>query len=227
MRVRLGFKLARRGAWLAILVCVAGQSLRVGAAEISATLVDAKDEPVPNAVLWLEPLNGKAPVLPGGSLHAVMDQLHEEFVPHVLVVEAGTSVNFPNSDNIHHDVYSFSPAKTFELPLYKGVPAKPVIFDTPGVVVLGCNIHDWMLGYIVVASTPWFAKSNGDGLIQLRNAPAGHYRLVLWQPDLVAPDHRLVQPVTLDSQKPVSLKFRLDLKPPLRMQMRSGGMPDL
>ena len=77
---------------------------------------------------------------------AAMDQVHKQFVPHVLPVVVGTAVTFPNHDQIHHHVYSFSRAKTFEMPLYKGENAPPVAFDQPGAVKIGCNIHDWMDG---------------------------------------------------------------------------------
>lgn len=85
----------------------------------------------------------------------------------MLPVYVGTRVTFPNRDNIRHHVYSFSSAKKFELPLYIGTPAAPVVFDKPGVVALGCNIHDWMLAYIYVLTTPHFAKTAADGKARL------------------------------------------------------------
>ena len=79
---------------------------------------------------------------------SIVDQIDRQFAPHVAIVRTGTMVRFPNHDNIRHHVYSFSKAKTFELPLYKGTPADPVKFDMPGIVTMACNIHDWMLGYV-------------------------------------------------------------------------------
>jgi hypothetical protein len=113
-----------------------------------------------------------------------MDQRNKEFVPHVLAVHSNTNVTFPNSDNIRHQVYSFSPTKRFELKLYEGIPAAQV-FDKPGVVVLGCNIHDWMLGYIYVTDDPWFAVSDAKGQIAFE-LPAGHYKVTLWHPQNAA-----------------------------------------
>lgn len=110
---------------------------------------------------------------------AVMDQRDSTFVPGVLPVQVGTVVSFPNSDTVQHQVYSFSPAKPFELPLYAGTPLEPVHFDRPGVVVVGCNIHDWMIGYVVVLDTPYFAKTADDGTVTLQ-APAGRYQLRVW-----------------------------------------------
>lgn len=112
-------------------------------------------------------------------VNATMGQRDSTFVPGVLPVQVGAVVRFPNSDNIQHQVYSFSPAKQFELPLYAGRDARPIRFETPGVVVLGCNIHDWMVGHIVVLDTPYFAKTGADGRVRLQ-APAGDYVLRVW-----------------------------------------------
>jgi hypothetical protein len=111
-----------------------------------------------------------------------MDQQHNEFVPHVLVISAGTQVEFPNHDVVSHHVYSFSQAKTFELALYKGNTHPPLAFDEPGVVVLGCNIHDSMLGYIVVVPTEHYALSDERGTVRLEGVPAGDYTVDVWTP---------------------------------------------
>lgn len=182
------------------------------AADLTVTVTDTQGKPVAQAVVSLEPTSGSGLTAADGT-RAVMDQHGREFVPHVLAVQVGTEVAFPNSDDIHHDVYSFSPAKTFELPLYKGVPAKPVRFDKPGVVVLGCNIHDWMLGYIDVVPTPWFGMTGTDGRLTLQ-APAGAYQLVLWHPDMDTPDHRQSEGLDLPAQGS-RRDFHIQIKPPL------------
>ena len=79
---------------------------------------------------------------------AIMNQIDKQFAPHVLVVQSGTDISFPNADNLFHHVYSFSPTKQFELKLYKEFTAEPLRFEQAGIVDIGCNIHDWMLGYI-------------------------------------------------------------------------------
>jgi len=121
--------------------------------EIAARVQDAQGRPVPDAVVVAVPVDGN-PRLPARAREEVVDQVDKEFVPRVQAVLVGTPVRFPNNDNVRHQVYSFSPAKRFELPLYAGVPAQPVVFDKPGVVVLGCNIHDWMIGYVYVSESP-------------------------------------------------------------------------
>src|SRR5207247_9615376 len=113
---------------------------------------------------------------------AVMQQQTTSVVPLVLALPVGTAVTFPNRDNIRHHVYSFSSPKRFELPLYMGTPAAPVLFDKPGVVVLGCNIHDWMVGYIYVSATPYFGKTTEDGIARLADVAAGPYGARVWHP---------------------------------------------
>ena len=110
---------------------------------------------------------------------AVIDQRSSTFVPGVIGIQAGTRVTFPNSDNTLHHVYSFSPAKRFELPLYSGKRADPVLFDKSGVVTLGCNIHDWMVAHVVVLDTPWHGRTGVDGSVRLQ-APPGDYVLRIW-----------------------------------------------
>ena len=148
------------------------------AATLQAQLVDAGGRPLADAVLTLQGPQGA----PASPVPAVMDQVQKQFAPAVLAVRTGTEVSFPNSDDIRHQVYSFSPAKRFELRLYKGTPSSPVRFDKPGVVVLGCNIHDWMAAHVLVVDTPWFAKTGADGVARIDGVPPGAYRLRVWHP---------------------------------------------
>ena len=111
-----------------------------------------------------------------------MDQKDSAFVPHMLVVERGTAVTFPNSDSVSHHVYSFSEAKRFELALYKGDRHPPLVFDRAGVVVLGCNIHDGMLGYVVVVDSPHFATTDAAGRVVLHGLAAGAYSVDTFTP---------------------------------------------
>jgi plastocyanin len=110
---------------------------------------------------------------------AEMDQRDGQFHPRVLPVVVGTRVAFPNSDKVRHHVYSFSPAKRFELPLFTGRASSPVVFDLAGVATLGCNIHDWMVAHVVVLDTPFYARTDADGRAALE-APQGNYRLRVW-----------------------------------------------
>jgi plastocyanin len=125
-----------------------------------------------------EPAGGAPRPQPGQK--AIMDQRDLSFVPDVLVVQTGTAVDFPNSDQVRHQVYSFSPAKTFQLALYAGRAHAPVVFDKAGLVTLGCNIHDSMVGYIYVTDSPWFAFTGADGSARLHGLAPGDYTVRIW-----------------------------------------------
>jgi plastocyanin len=149
------------------------------AGEVTGRVVGTSGEGIAQAVVFVRelPPNGTPSSSPQS---AVMDQIHKEFVPPLLPVPVGTEVRFPNHDQIHHHVYSFSRTKNFELPLYKGEDVPPVLFDKAGVVKIGCNIHDWMSAIILVLPTPYYAVTDETGHFVIRNLPPGTYSLVCW-----------------------------------------------
>lgn len=147
---------------------------------------------------------------------AVMDQRNLAFLPRVLVVSTGTSVEFPNNDSVSHQVYSFSAAKRFQLPLYKGETHSPVTFDRPGLVVLGCNIHDSMVGYIYVTDAPFFATTETDGSATFKDMPAGDYQVTIWSPFIADAPASLQRALHVEANQPDSL--RLQVQQPLRSQ---------
>ena len=157
-------------------------SLPAQGGTVQLQLQDAAGKPLADAVVFLESREARALVKPAQG--AEMAQKGKQFDPTVLVVPVGTSVAFPNRDTVRHHVYSFSPTKTFELKLYSGVPANPVVFDKTGIAVLGCNIHDAMTAWVVVVDTPYFGRSSATGSVVLAQVPAGNYRLRLWHPAL-------------------------------------------
>jgi hypothetical protein len=138
-----------------------------------------------------------------------MDQRNLAFVPRVLVVAAGSSVDFPNNDSVSHQVYSFSPAKRFQLPLYKGQHHPPVTFEREGLVVLGCNIHDQMAGYLYVTGAPFFGKTDAAGVFRLPDAPAGDYRMTVWSPFIADPPSALTLIAHVDARDSATLELTL------------------
>ncbi|KAA2286364.1 methylamine utilization protein [Arenimonas fontis] len=167
----------------------------------------AEGQPVADAVVSLHGPPRSPPEAPG---RAILDQRNSAFEPGVFAIRVGTEVEFPNSDSVQHQVYSFSEARPFELPLYSGTPPDPILFDRPGVVVVGCNIHDWMVGHIVVLDTPYFGKTDADGLVRLE-APAGEYGLRAWHARLSAEQPELG--LALDEGHETELVLRLELRP--------------
>lgn len=180
-------------------------ALPLQATTLSLDLRDGSDRPLAAAVVFLESAAARAEVRPLAQVE--MAQVSKQFVPPVLAVPTGTSVSFPNRDTVRHHVYSFSPAKKFELKLYIGTPANPVLFDRAGVVVLGCNIHDQMVGWIVVVDTPYYAQTDANGRTRIE-APPGNYRLRSWHPGLPVGAAAQDQALTLGNT-PQSLVVRM------------------
>src|SRR5437870_5290107 len=171
------------------------------AATIEAIVQDGRGGAVRDAVVYAIP-EGR-PVAPPRR-GAVMEQKNRAFIPHVLAVQTGTSVRFPNLDDVQHHVYSFSPTKPFQLPLYKGNPPAPVVFERAGVVTLGCNIHDQMSAFIVVVDTPFFEKTAANGRAALRDLEPGRYSVHVWAPDLAREPASRTVTVTGDERVDVS-----------------------
>ena len=165
----------------AIALCLL--SAAANATEINVSVLDASGKPMVDAVVYADPAK------PGATTKArkevFIEQINKAFVPLISVIQSGSAVNFPNRDSVRHHVYSFSPAKTFEIKLFSGVPAKPVIFEKPGEVVIGCNIHDQMIAHVLVVDTPYFAKSGSDGIARLEGLPPGNYTIHAWHPSAV------------------------------------------
>lgn len=184
------------------------------AAQLRAVVYDAGGKPLRDAVVLAVPEDGKVP--PATPIVEVVDQVDKEFVPYVKAVRAGSYVQFPNKDNIRHHVYSFSPTKRFELPLYIGTPAEPVMFDKPGLVRLGCNIHDWMIGYIYIAETPYYGKTRANGHVELEGLPAGVYLVRVWHPRMEAAEETTVRRLEAGDNGPAPGVWKLRLKPEFR-----------
>jgi plastocyanin len=150
---------------------------------LAATLMISVQSPdghaLAGAVVTAHPLD--APAKRPAPVRAIMDQVDRAFAPDLLVIPAGSTVAFPNSDSVSHQIYSFSPAKRFKLPLYRGKPYPPVQFDQAGVVTLGCNIHDDMLAYLVVTDAPYFGRTDKSGA-WVTELPRGRYRVSIWHP---------------------------------------------
>jgi len=196
--------------------------LAAGAAharDITVTVTDRDGEPVPGVAVWVDDVTGGAPA---GT--AVMDQVELRFAPHVLVVQTGTLVEFPNSDTVAHHVYSFSHPNHFKLPLYRGDAHPPVRFEQPGLVILGCNIHDQMLGYILVVDTDAFGSTDTDGRAVL-NAD-GDVTVSIWSPRIRDDEDSLAVTVTCASPETVSFRLDKHLRPPYRQEAESLSWSD-
>jgi hypothetical protein len=194
---------------MVVLAVGCGLGRPAAAADITASVRDQALKPIEDAVVLAVPEGDPPPLRPG---REAVDQINKQFVPYVKPIVVGTPVSFPNKDDIRHHVYSFSPAKTFELPLYSGTPANPVVFDRAGIVTIGCNIHDWMIGHIYVATTPYFAKTGPEGRARLENVPPGRYAVRVWHPRLQEPETATSRTVTVDRASVVEITWELALR---------------
>ena len=193
------------------------------AAELLAVIRDQRGTLVPGAVVMATPADRRLEAHAKPQADTV-DQVDKEFVPTVTVIYVGSTITFPNKDQIRHQVYSFSPPKRFESHLYAGSTAPPITFDKPGLVVLGCNIHDWMIAYVYVSDTPFFAKTAATGIVQIGGLPPGAYSVRIWHPDMGQTEASTVRQVQLSDELPTTVEWQLTLKPSYRIPRVSGGL---
>jgi plastocyanin len=172
------------------LLCAA---LHAGAVPVVVTVADVQGAPAADAVVSIH-VRGTAAATSGKT--ADLTQRQRRFEPAVLAIQQGTAVNFPNLDTVRHHVYSFSPAKTFEIKLYAATPAAPVVFDKPGTAVLGCNIHDQMLAHVRVVDTPYFARTDTQGRAEI-DVPAGSHTMKVWHASLGVETEPAAQPLAV------------------------------
>ena len=192
------------------------------AASVRAALAGADGQPLSDAVVYAVPLNATLP-LPAPKT-AEIDQRNKMFLPAVSIVQTGAAVAFPNSDNIRHQVYSFSPAKSFELKLYAAPEVGTQLFDKEGAVSLGCNIHDNMLAYVYVVATPYFAASDEKGQARIPQIPAGNYVMKTWHPSAKAGVSE-GQPVAVPAEGALDVTAQVELKRE-RRQRKPGAVDE-
>lgn len=210
-----------------LLAAVIGSALLLTSAygqSVQVTLVDAEGQPLENAVVELlipeSQRNGYQQ-----QTNSLIDQRDKEFVPAISVVTAGSQVNFPNSDDILHHVYSFSSAKTFNIPLY-GQGENDDYFETfteSGIVEIGCNIHDWMLAYLYIAETKLVSLSDAAGIAVIENAPTGAYSIRIWHPRAAASEEELTLPVVVEGGSVTELSMSLELRRDRRVRRAPGS----
>lgn len=182
---------------LLLACCLLPASLLADELTVGVQLADGTG-PVAGAVVYMNDGSKPSPV------RSAVSQKDRMFHPHVLILPVGSSVDFPNQDNTQHHVYSFSPAKTFNLELYANRPEAPVLFDQPGIVELGCNIHDYMQAFIVVANTRSIGQTNeqGEVTIALDFGDAqipGSLNLNIWHPRLPDNTKPVIREITAAS----------------------------
>ena len=156
-------------------------SVAAYSAEITISVMDQKSNAVIDGYVELYALSGTEVATPATG---TIDQIDKEFTPLVSAVPVGSTVFFPNSDNIQHQIYSFSKSKPFDLPLFAKNDTQKVVFENAGIIHMGCNIHDWMLSFLYVYESKFFGQTNNRGNISFSDLPDGDYELRVWSPRL-------------------------------------------
>ena len=189
------------------------------AAALTVQLSDSAGKPLADVVVVATPAEG-API-PKHMTPGVIEQKGLKFVPLVSVIQTGSQMSFPNNDRVKHHIYSFSPAKKFDQKLYSGVAATPQVFDKAGTVVLGCNIHDRMVAYVRVVDSPFFARSNANGVANIELPTSGKYTISAWHYHMSGAP--LEQALAVKGDAPLALAFKVALKPPVDEAAASAG----
>lgn len=194
---------------IAILLGILLFPVYASANNLAFNLLDNKQKPLNNAVVYAIPLNPQITKLQPQK--ATIVQSNKTFLPNVSIFSKGTVATFLNKDSVKHHVYSFSTPKKFEIKLYSGKPAKTITFDKSGIVTFGCNIHDDMLAYAFIVDTPHYGLSNSSGRAVLKNLPDGVYMLNIQHPQQKK-GVNIQQKISLPS-KVNSFSYKLALKP--------------
>jgi plastocyanin len=197
---------ARRATGALALLVAFGRAGPVLAATLVINVHTPDGHALSGAVVTARPLD--APARRPTPVHAVMDQVNRAFAPDLLVIPVGSTVAFPNSDAVSHQIYSFSAAKRFQLPLYRGKPYPPVHFEQTGIVTLGCNIHDEMLAYLVITDAPYFGRTDPKGAWSA-DLPRGRYQITIWHPRTRESEADLQRELTIGDGDRADLTVRL------------------
>ncbi|WDE05898.1 hypothetical protein SG34_002910 [Thalassomonas viridans] len=180
-------------------------SLTSHAIEVKVQVVDPAAKPLENIVVYLEPLDGQQQAKTGKTLD--IGQVNKTFTPYISVMQSGNTVRFYNQDDITHHIYSVTGSHKFSIKIRSGEQMLKQDFTQAGEVVMGCNIHDWMSGYLLVLDTPYFDKTDSQGQLVLDVAEPGQYRLTAWHPQMQEKDNRLVKTFALPENQSIIFKL--------------------
>lgn len=182
------------------------QNIHAENSSLHVTILSYQKAPVEEVIVNASPVNpAKATVSIKNKIHQMV-QKNRVFSPSILAIQVGEQVRFPNQDSIKHHVYSFSKPKVFQLKLYKDHSPEPIEFDKPGIVSIGCNIHDWMIGHIYIADSPYFNKTDAKGTTEIQ-LPNGVYKIQFWHPIISVNDQK--QTKIIDIQNDTKITFIL------------------
>lgn len=191
-------------------------SVGLNAAELRVKIVAEKERPVHQTVVELIGPDGDTTQ----AAHVEIIQEDKEFLPELSIIGRGSTVAFINHDSFKHHVYSVSKGNKFDLPLYQGKPANLITFDTPGVVTLGCNIHDWMLAFAYIKQSDRVSIADADGQVVFGDLEAGSYQLKVWNPRLRNNKKIIISSIEITENQLLEKEVTLRLRKKVRKRMR-------
>jgi len=186
------------------------------AGEVTITIEDKKNHPVHDTIIELIGIASNKIVKDSIEI----TQKNKEFSPEISIMPSGSSVLFTNEDPFQHHVYSVSKGNQFDLPLYQGTPSEQITFESPGVVKLGCNIHDWMLAFAYVSQSEHLIVTGVDGRARFPDIPEGEYELRIWNPRLKNNKKVVSQSLSVGRNTPVEHSVLLSLRKNIRKPPR-------
>lgn len=198
---------------------VAEKKTALAAVSLTGTLSGGGTLGPGGAVVFLKRLDGTTPKPKEAKVRAVA-QKDKRFVPRVLVVTQGSTVDFKNEDPLFHNVFSLTKPNDFDLGLYKGGTTKNQVFNAPGAVQLLCNIHSSMIGWIYVVDTPWFGQADVGGRFTIKGIPPGEYQLSVWHEAASKLIERKVR--VAEGAEPLALSIDADKAAPAFVPDKSG-----
>ncbi len=185
---------------LGYLACIVFSLLHAAviAAELDVQLT-GNQTTLANVVVYLDPTANIT--LPVTNKTVEIGQQDKAFTPYISVMQLGSDVTFTNKDDITHHIYSPIGKNKFDFKIRAGEKHTKRDFVESGEVAMGCNIHDWMSGYLLILETPYFEKTDENGRSSFRNIEAGEYQLTIWHPQLNTPDNKIVKVITLENSQ--------------------------
>lgn len=181
------------------------------AVNVSVTTLSVKGKPLTGLVVYVEPLEHQA--MPVNHKTVVVGQHFKAFAPYISVTQLGNPVEFINQDDITHHIYSAVGKDRFSFKIKAGQQRIKTNFSEPGEVAMGCNIHDWMSGYLLLLKTPYYAKTDSNGKVVLTIIQPGKYQLTVWHPQMQEPNNRIKQIIDLQTDKTITIRLTSNMKP--------------
>lgn len=179
---------------------------------ITVTVLDPTLAEIEGVVVYLTPLD-KSSINSLTTQTLIISQNNKKFTPYIAVLQKGQKIKFKNQDDVTHHIYSVSGKNRFDFKVKAGEHNNNIDISALGEVAMGCNIHDWMSGYVLVVDTPYFNKTTSTGISNFENIPAGNYKLTIWHPQLDINNNEFITDVLIQKTQNIKITLPKSLLP--------------